>query len=64
MQAMCGASEIEFIRHRQKVPQMPQFHSDRLDGDAGIGNRAPRPVSRGASDAERRKVCRRGAAPP
>jgi hypothetical protein len=49
MQAICGAGEIEFIRHRQKVPQMPQFHRDRLDGDAANGNRLRGPVSRGAS---------------
>ena len=29
-----GAREIQFFGHRHEVPQMPQFHPDRLDGTA------------------------------
>ena len=29
-----GAREVQFFRHRHEVPQMPQFHPNRLDGPA------------------------------
>jgi hypothetical protein len=27
-----GAGEVQFFGDRQEVPQMPQFHPNRLDG--------------------------------
>ena len=34
-----GACEVQFLGHRREVTQMPQFHSDRVDGAAT--NRKP-----------------------
>ena len=28
-----GAREVQLVGHRHEVPQMPQFHPERLDGD-------------------------------
>ena len=34
-----GAREVQLVGHRDEVPEMPEFHPRRLDGEAGIGNR-------------------------
>ena len=49
VQAGRGAREIQFLGHCHEVPQMPQFHPDRLDGAAKNRNREAHTVSRGMS---------------
>ena len=44
-----GAREVQFVGHRHEVPQMPQFHPDRLDGAAKNRNLETLAVSRGMS---------------
>ena len=44
-----GAREIQFFRDRHEVPQMPQFHPERLDGAAKNRNPGIPAVSRGTS---------------
>jgi hypothetical protein len=42
-----GAREVQLFGDRQEVPQMPQFHGDRLDGAAKNRNPRTHAVSRG-----------------
>ena len=44
-----GAREVQFLGHRHEVPQMPQFHADRLDGAEKNRKSETQAVSRGAS---------------
>ena len=44
-----GAREVQLFGHRHEVPQMPQFHPDRLDGAAKNRNPGISTVSRGTS---------------
>ena len=34
-----GAREIQLVGDRDEVPEMPELHPGRLDGDARVGNR-------------------------
>ena len=43
VQAAGGAREVQLLGHRHEVPQMPQFHSERLDGPAKNRNPECRP---------------------
>ena len=44
-----GAREVQFFGDRQEVPQMPQFHPDRLDGAEKNRKTGTHAVSRGMS---------------
>ena len=49
MQAGRGAGEVQLVGYRHEIPQMPQFHPERLDGATKKRNKECPAVSRGTS---------------
>jgi hypothetical protein len=49
VQTARGTREVQFLGDRHEVPQMPQFHPERLDGTAKNRNQERSPVSRATS---------------
>ena len=64
MEPRGGAREVELVGHRHEVPEMTQFHCNRLDAGAGNGKREHGPVSRPTSHERTRKVSPSGCPSP